>query len=195
MRPDSFCYAKNVKFRAVDNLSGTVKLLTIFYTLHSARVEIYDCQFKNEAYGHPDNDCINSMFYLSSDSATPPSILQIRNSQSVQLVSNGYTCTYFEIYCNCNSNSVEISIDDCIFWLENTVSGDFVLFEKSNNTVPTNLVSRSIHNYYDTYNTSWTFTTGIDESLSTLGFAGFGLLENYSAGNKGGGGVQRPFIW
>jgi len=88
-----------------------------------------------------------------------------------------------------------ISFDDCIFWLENTVSGDFVLFEKSNNTVPTNLVSRSIHNYYDTYNTSWTFTTGIDESLSTLGVAGFGLLENYSAGNKGGGGVQRPFIW
>jgi hypothetical protein len=125
------------------------------------------------------------MFYLTSGSTLNLTSLQIRNSQSVQLLSTGgYTCSYHGIYCDTSDNSAasQISIDDCVFWLEDDVTGDFFLYEPLGRTIPTSLVSRSIHSYNATYNTSWVFTTGIDTS------GGLGLLENYK-------GVQRPFTW
>jgi hypothetical protein len=130
------------------------------------------------------------MFYLSGNNPSAPSILQIRNSQSVQLLSTGNTCVYYTIYCNTSgtSKASQISIDGCVFWSEDTATGDYVLYEPLLRNVPTSLVSRSIHNYDTTYNTSWTFTTGRDESVTTLLVAGFGLLENYKD-------IPRPFIW
>jgi len=188
------CYAKNVKFEVIDTGENNMPYLSIFRLKDTSRLEIYDCQLKNISYGNSSTTCKNSIFILEPKNEPTEgefAVLEIKNSQTVQLITpSSYVCDFYVFYCDCGSGkSAYISIDDCVFWLDPDASSDkYVLYESNNKQVDTSLISRSIHNYRDTYNTSWSFTTGIDQSQPTLGVAGFGFLENYSIFSK-------PFIW